>query len=72
MKTLLSSKFGGRLTLGEVERIAPSAIWRLGVSSDTTRSAFSHNLGQQLSFAKGGYWAACVRALDLQASGHMT
>src|SRR5213078_1196042 len=49
VKTLPSSKFGGRLTLGEVERIAPDAIWRLGISSDMTRSAFSHTLGRQQS-----------------------
>ena len=44
MKTLPPSKFGGRLTLGEVEKIAPDAIWRLDISADATRSAFSHNL----------------------------
>jgi len=34
------------LTLGEVEKIAPSAIWRLDISSHSTRSGFSHSLGQ--------------------------
>src|SRR5678816_3182396 len=47
VKTLPPSNFGGRLTLGEVEKIAPDAIWRLGISSDATRSAFSHNLGRE-------------------------
>ena len=39
----------GRLTLGEVEKIAPDAIWRLDISSDATRSAFSHNLDPELT-----------------------
>jgi len=34
------------LTLGEVEEIAPSAIWRLNISSHSTRSGFSHSLGR--------------------------
>jgi hypothetical protein len=38
------------LTLGEVEKIAPDAIWRLDISSDAARSAFSHNLDPLLSF----------------------
>jgi len=32
------------LTLGEIEKIAPSAIWMLDISSHATRSAFSHSL----------------------------
>jgi len=32
------------LTLGEVEKIAPDAIWRLDISSHATRSAFPHSL----------------------------
>jgi len=34
------------LTLGEVEKIAPSAIWRLDISSHSTRNGFSHSLGR--------------------------
>jgi hypothetical protein len=41
------------LTLGEVEKIDPDAIWRLDISSDVTRSAFSHNLGQKRPLANG-------------------
>ena len=41
------------MTLGEVEKIAPDAIWRLAISSDATRSAFSHSLGQELTFVYG-------------------
>jgi hypothetical protein len=33
------------LTLGEVEKNAPDAIWRLDISLDAARGAFSHNLG---------------------------
>ena len=50
VKTLPPSNFGGRLTLGEVEKIAPSAIWRLDISSHVKRSAFSHNLGRKCAF----------------------
>ena len=32
------------MTLGEVEKLAPSAIWRLDISSHSTRSGFSHSL----------------------------
>jgi hypothetical protein len=39
------SNFGGRLTLGEVEKIAPSAIWRLAISPRAMQTAFSHSLG---------------------------
>ena len=42
-----TEEFWGRLTLGEVEKIAPSAIWRLDISSHSTRSAFSHSLGRE-------------------------
>jgi hypothetical protein len=44
------------LTLGEVEKIAPDAIWRLGISSDATRSAFSHNLSLKPTLATTGDW----------------
>ena len=37
------------MTLGEVEKIAPSAIWRLDISSHSTRSGFSHSLGRKPS-----------------------
>ena len=47
VKTPPLRNFGGRLTLGEVEKIAPSAIWRLDISSHSTRSAFSHSLGRE-------------------------
>ena len=44
VKTPPLRNLGGRLTLGEVEKIAPSAIWRLDISSHSTRSGFSHGL----------------------------
>jgi hypothetical protein len=55
------------LTLGEVEKIDPDAIWRLDISSDVTRSAFSHNLGQLLPSASGSFLASQSRILGLQA-----
>ena len=55
VKTPPLKNFGGRLTLGEVEKIAPSAIWRLDISSHSTRSVFSHSLGREQAFGEGGY-----------------
>ena len=44
MKTRLPSNFGGSLTLGEVEKIDPGAIWRVTASLNTQRAEFSHDL----------------------------
>jgi len=59
VKTPPLRNLGGRLTLGEVEKIAPSAIWRLDISSHSTRSGFSHGL-QRLPSQSPSDPALCV------------
>ena len=57
VKTPPLRKFGGRLTFGMVEKVAPNAIWRFDISSHATRSAFSHSLGRSRAYANVVYLA---------------
>ena len=79
MKTPPLRNLGGRLTLGEVEKIAPSAIWRLDISSHSTRSGFSHSLGHKRTdatacFADGHSenFAVPKKRLSIVGSGRVT
>jgi hypothetical protein len=44
VKTRLHVKFGGRRTLGDLAKIDPGAIWRVGLSFTADSEEFSHNL----------------------------
>ena len=49
VKTQLQNCFGGRLTLGALEEIAPSAFWRLALFLCASKPAFSHGLDPLLT-----------------------
>jgi hypothetical protein len=51
VKTRLLSNFEDPSTPGESDKIDPGAIWRVVVSLNTPRAAFSHGLGRQSEFA---------------------